>query len=135
MLLGRLINLVVLLLALALAISGAALIAAGRSNAVGPDPSVALLSGLSFLLLAAPLFALPFSKRMFRALGILVLFRRLALFVVSALAGSKSSSHLSARCGSAGRSTCCPRGSSHAPSAFAIGCLGLRSGGRQAGVW
>jgi hypothetical protein len=71
MLLGKLINVAAIVTALLLAALGAVAIAASRSGAIQLDGSVGIVAGVAFLLLAAPLFVFPFSKRVFRVLGVI----------------------------------------------------------------
>ena len=67
MLLGRLINIAAIATGLALAALGVVGIVASRSGAIQPDGE-GIVFGIAFLLLAAPLFAFPFSRRAFRIL-------------------------------------------------------------------
>ena len=90
---GKLLKVASVVAALVLALTGVVSFIAAGSGAFGQDKNFAIVAGLGFSLLAAPLFAFPFSKRIFRALGVVVLLALAASLIYSsfqpALAASR----------------------------------------------
>ena len=70
MLNGKLINMAAIAIALVLAAAGVVAIWASYSGAIQPDGSAGIVVGTACFMAAAPLFALPYSWRVFRILGV-----------------------------------------------------------------
>ena len=81
MLQRKLINIAAVAVALVLAVLGVVAIVATRAGAVQSDGNGGIVFGVGLLLVAAPLFALPFSRRVFRLLGVVDLLALAAGFV------------------------------------------------------